>query len=136
MKKLFFALLLSASSLSFAQSAPLEGFGGKAGLNAMTQDFVGRLYADPRIASFFKDSNKERLVEQLAAQFCNVLGGDCKYEGGDMKNVHASMDITRAHFNALVEQLQFAMAAKNVPFSAQNTLLSKLAHMHRDIVNK
>ncbi len=35
--------------------------------------------------------------------------------------------------NALVEQFQYAMDKHNVPFSAQNELLAKLAPMYRQI---
>ena len=44
------------------------------------------------------------------------------------------MDITKAHFNALVEVLQAAMAAQGIAFAQQNRLLALLAPMHRDII--
>ena len=50
-----------------------------------------------------------------------------------MKAAHASMKVNREAFNALVEQFQFAMDKHQVPFSAQNKLLAKLAPMYRDI---
>jgi hemoglobin len=53
-----------------------------------------------------------------------------------MKSSHANLDIGKTEFNALVEDLQFAMDAKGIAFSAQNELLAKLAPMHRDIINK
>ena len=43
------------------------------------------------------------------------------------------MKVNREAFNALVEQFQFAMDKHNVPFSAQNKMLAKLAPMYREI---
>jgi hemoglobin len=52
-----------------------------------------------------------------------------------MKEAHANMDVTRSHFNALVEVLQTSMNARGIPFTRQNQLLALLAPMHRDVVN-
>ena len=51
-----------------------------------------------------------------------------------MKQAHAGLHITRAAFNALVEDLQAAMDENKVPYAAQNRLLAKLAPMSHDIV--
>ena len=50
-----------------------------------------------------------------------------------MTTSHANMKVNRAAFNALVEQFQFAMDKNNVPFSAQNKMLAKLAPMYREV---
>jgi hemoglobin len=46
------------------------------------------------------------------------------------------LKVNRAQFNALVENLQDAMAKNDVPSRTQNRLLALLAPMHRDIVTK
>ena len=51
-----------------------------------------------------------------------------------MKSAHAGMEINKAQFNALVEVLQVAMDARNIPFATQNQLLARLAPMHRDVI--
>ena len=51
-----------------------------------------------------------------------------------MKTAHEGMEITRAHFNALVEVLQASMDAKGISFQRQNQILALLAPMHRDTV--
>lgn len=135
---------LLASGSAFAQSVPtpamandqlFKDLGSKPGLVRLMDDFVPRLYADPRIGSFFKETKPKFLKDQLADQFCVVSGGDCKYDGADMKSAHTNMDITQAHFNALVEDLQLAMDAQGIAFRTQNKLLAQLAPMYRMIVN-
>lgn len=126
--------LTLASTPALADDSDFRAFGEKAGLVALVDDFMTRLLADPRMAPHFRDSNQKRVKEQLVEQFCEVLGGPCKYRGADMKSAHANLEITKADFNALVEVLQQSMAARGVPFRAQNRLLAKLAPMHRDVI--
>lgn len=145
------ALLLSVSGAAMAQtmatplaapanpaeaSALYKALGEKAGITQLMDDFVARLVADPRIAAQFKTANLDHLKRQLTEQICQVAGGPCQYRGADMATAHADMEIRKSHFNALVEDLQLAMDARSIPFSAQNQLLARLAPMHRDIIAK
>ena len=111
-------------------------FGEKAGLATIMDDFMVNLLNDPRTKASFANADQKRVKEQLVEQFCEILLGPCTYKGARMKPIHSNLDINREQFNALVEQLQFAMDKNNVPFSAQNKLLAVLAPMHRDIVTK
>lgn len=145
MRRFIASLFLAASCFAAflgpaaAQKPPADdslykAFGEKAGLAILMDDFVARLVQDPRIGSFFKDTNKANLAQQLTDQLCMVSGGPCAYEGAPMKAVHADMEIRKSDFNALVEVLQVSMDAKGIPFGAQNRMLARLAPMHRDII--
>ncbi len=132
-------LMFSAPRVSLAQApndAALSAYGGYSGLAKITHDFVERIQKNPRIGHFFKDADTERLEAMLTDQFCDVLGGGCKYAGKSMKAVHTNMKVTTADFNALAEDLQDALTAGNVPTYQQNKLIAKLAPMHRDVVEK
>lgn len=113
-----------------------RAFGGEEGLRALMEDFVARLVADPRTHRFFADIDQVALKRHLVEQFCAVLGGGCAYTGRDMVEAHAAFGIDRAAFDALVEDLQIAMAGRGIPFRAQNRLLAVLAPMHREIINR
>lgn len=128
-------------SSAWAQARPVDdsvylAWGQKAGIQAVMQDFVTRLQADARTGPFFKNTNREHLVQQLTEQLCQEAGGPCQYKGVPMDTAHADMDIGRRDFNALVEVLQQSMDAKAIPFAAQNGMLARLAPMHRQIVNR
>ena len=129
---------LAPSAASAYPVAPAPGLydalGGQTGLRTLMNDFVNRLKADARLAEAFKDANGANLAKQLTDQVCQLSGGPCVYKGPDMKEAHASMDINRGHFNALVEVLQQSMDARGIPFTRQNQLLALLAPMHRDVV--
>ncbi|NCT84729.1 MAG: group 1 truncated hemoglobin [Comamonadaceae bacterium] len=133
------AALLLASAAALAQTPPTrdevyQAWGGKTGIRAVMDDFVPRLFDDPRTARFFKGVDRDNLVLQLTDQLCQQSGGPCVYKGKDMKLIHEDLDIRHRDFNALVEILQQAMDAKGIPFTAQNGMLARLAPMHREII--
>ena len=111
-------------------------FGEKPGLTAIMDDFMVNLLNDSRTKTFFEKADQQRVKTQLVEQFCFILHGPCEYRGAMMKPIHANLGINRENFNALVEQLQFAMDKHHVPFRAQNKLLAVLAPMHRDIITR
>jgi hemoglobin len=113
-----------------------DTFGGEAGLVALMDDFMKRLVADPRTNGFFANVDQASVKRHLVEQFCAILGGGCTYTGRDMRTAHEGLNIDRAQFNALVENLQEAMSARKIPFRAQNQLLAKLAPLHRDIEHR
>lgn len=117
-------------------TSTFKAFGEKAGLVRIMDDFMTGLLQDPRTKPFFVDADQTRVKEQLVEQICEILQGPCVYKGARMTPVHKELGINREHFNALVEQLQFAMEKNNVPFGAQNKLLAVLAPMHRSIVTR
>jgi hemoglobin len=124
-----------ASAYPVAPAAGLyQAFGEQAGIRSLMADFVLRLRADARIGEQFKETNLDNLAQQLSDQLCQLSGGPCVYEGADMKAAHGDTEVTRAHFNALVEVLQQTMAARGIAFQRQNQMLALLAPMHRDIV--
>jgi hemoglobin len=135
------ALLVLCLVSASARPAPRDdslyhAFGGREGLAALMADFVPRLAMDTQIGRYFTSTNRDHLARQLAAQLCEVAGGPCTYEGPAMAPAHAGMAITKADFNRLVELLQASMAARGVPFRAQNRMLALLAPMHRDIIER
>lgn len=130
------AVLMLAGAVQ-AQTAPLyQALGEKPGIAALSSDFVDRVKANPQIGKMFDDIKPAYLKEQFSDQFCELSGGPCKYEGETMKNSHAQLGIDKAQYNLVVELLQTTMDARNIPFTAQNQLLAKLAPMYRDIITK
>jgi hemoglobin len=136
-----FAALLSLANLADAQvaatsDAVYQQFGGKVGIDKVVADFLPLLLADNRIKDSFKDADMERLGVLLAEQFCQLTGGPCAYSGKEMREAHKDMKLSNAQFNALAEDLQFAMEKNGIASSAQNKLIAKLAPMQRTVVTR
>lgn len=125
-----------------AGAEPFEGgrlaaaFGGQEGIRRITDRTVELSEADPRIAEIFVAHDMVRLKRTLFEQFCYLLGAGCDYSGRNMRRAHDGMGVRKADLNALVENLQQAMREAKVPFGAQNRLLSKLAPMSADVVER
>jgi hemoglobin len=135
-------VLMTFSTLSVAKDKTLyDNLGGKKGITAVVNDFVGRCAGDPRIKSFFaadvQDPKKlAHFKMELVNQICQAAGGPCKYTGKSMKDAHAGMGVSTADFNALVEDLVAALDKAKVAEADKNTLLGVLGPMKSDIVEK
>lgn len=133
----FYGALLTAVlalvSVPAQAETTFEEFGGRPGLVLIVDDFMLNLIAAPLTKPFFDNPKKDFIKAMLVEQFCDLLDGGCKYQGRDMKSAHATFKVRRAEFNSLVESLQIAMDKHDVPFTAQNQLLAKLAPMYRDV---
>lgn len=119
-----------------ADDALYRGLGGEEGIARIVDGMVDRAYADDRIKKKFDGVNPKALKESIRKQFCQLSGGPCVYDGETMAKSHAHLALDKADFNALVEDLQFAMDDQQVPFTVQNRLLALLAPMHRDIITR
>jgi hemoglobin len=117
-----------------ADAGLYQALGERAGIDAVVAGLLKRSAANPRIADKFKGIKLKGLQDQITDQLCELTGGPCHYEGNSMKDAHADLDLTMAHFNALVEDLQQALDEQGVPFRTQNRLLALLAPMYRDVL--
>ena len=126
----------NAGARPVADEATFKAFHGEDGIVRISNAVIDRAAADPRISEIFKSHDLVRVKRTLAEQICYLLAGPCEYSGRDMKETHKDLGIQNADFNALVEDLQWAMDKEGVPFRAQNKLLAKLAPMQRTVVEK
>jgi len=131
---LAFVLLLAACAGTEPRPTLYQQFGERPGIEALVEDLLARILEDPRINAGFADVDLVNLNDRLVEQICVELDGPCTYTGRSMAESHATLAVTEADFNALVEDLVDAMEARGIPRRAQNRLLRRLAPMHGDIV--
>ena len=110
-------------------------------LRRVVEEFVGHVAADARINAFFAKtaSDPDRLKTfkmHLVNQICEASGGPCKYTGRDMKSAHMGMGVSGADFDALVEDLVWALDKLKVGKTEKTELLGALGPMKSDIVEK
>lgn len=126
----------NAGATPFRGDGMLRAFHGRAGIERIVEDFVGRAIADHRIADIFRGQDNVRLRRLLKEQFCYILNGKCAYSGRTMTDSHRNLGLQTADMGALIEDLQAAMRVEHVAFFAQNRFLAKLAPMKRDVVER
>ncbi|MFY2765175.1 group I truncated hemoglobin [Arenimonas sp. MALMAid1274] len=128
-------LVALAACASTPRQTLYQQFGERAGIEALVEELLVRVLEDPRINEGFAEVDLVNLNDRLVEQICVEVGGPCTYTGKTMAESHATLAVTEADFNALVEDLVDAMDARGIPRRAQNRLLVRLAPMHRDIVS-
>ncbi|MEY2342569.1 group 1 truncated hemoglobin [Acidithiobacillus sp. IBUN Pt1247-S3] len=111
-----------------------DQFGGKAGVTALINTFVGNVANDPHINYYFAHTNIPALKYALVNQVCMAVGGPCKYTGPSMTDAHRGLQVTTAAFNYLSQDMIDAMDTHRIPIGAQNYLLAILASLEPQIV--
>ena len=130
-----FGLVLSLCACAHVPERTLyEQLGGKEGVEQIVELLLTKISDDPRIAAQFATIDIINLNDKLIEQICFVSDGPCAYTGKSMVEAHAQLKVTNADFNALVEDLIWAMDQRQIPRTTQNRLLARLAPMHPDIV--
>ncbi len=130
------AIALAVTPAIAMQKSLFDRLGGKAAITAVVDDFVGNVAADKRINAFFAKADIPHLKMELVDQLCQATGGPCKYTGKDMKTAHAGMGVGGKDFDALVEDLAKSLNKFKVKKADQKELVSALAPLKKDIVEK
>jgi hemoglobin len=127
----------------FAQTAAkptlYKRLGGYDAIAAVTDDFLGRLLADPRFAKFFvgvSTDSRGKIRQHVVEQLCNATGGPCVYTGRTMKQAHAGLGITEEEWNASVQLLIASLDKFKVPEAEKTELLGIAGSLKGDIVEK
>lgn len=139
MRCVLLAMILTLAAC--AQQPPKDDslyreLGEQAGITRIVEGMLLNIAADPRIVRHFENIDIERLRDKLVEQICVEAGGPCTYTGDSMEESHKGQNLTPSDFNALVENLQEAMSAQNVPMPAQNRLLARLAPMRAQVIDR
>jgi hemoglobin len=121
-----------------------DRLGGKGGVDAIVEDFITRVMADPTVnwerkgvkqggisihrgKSLEWDASPEnvgRLKEHLAQFIAIKSGGPTTYTGGEMKQVHTGMRITNTEFDASIGALKATLDKLQIPNDEQKELLA------------
>ena len=129
----------AAEAASPARETLYKRLGGYDAIAAVTDDFLGRLLAEPRFAKFFSGASsdsKVRIRQHIVDQLCMATGGPCAYTGRTMKAAHAGLGITEEDWNAAVADLVASLNKFRVPQAEQGELAAILASVKGDIVEK
>jgi hemoglobin len=110
--------------------------GGLAAIRSVVDTMLARVAADERINAFFRGVNMDTLRLHLVEQICEATGGPCRYRGRTMPVAHQGLNLTDAHFNALVEDLAASLDVHRVAARERGELLTALGRMRPQIVGQ
>lgn len=122
-----------------------DRLGGGSAIYAITDNFVDRAIADPRV-NFEREGHKQvhsmtpdlrAHVKLYWAQYLDLLAeGPQAYEGRNLAEVHQGMDISEGEWLALLDDLKLTLDHFHVPADQQKELLARVAATHDVIVNR
>lgn len=107
--------------------------GQEAGIAAIVDGLLTGIATDDRIVQYFNDTDIALFRLRLIEYLCLITDGPCVYLGESMVQSHQGLEITQAHFDALVGHLITSMKAQSVPLATRNALLKRLAPKYQDI---
>ena len=131
----------AAPPQALAQQQPslYQRLGGYDAIAAVTDDFIGRLLADPQFKHFFdglSTDSRKRLRQHVVDFLCSATGGPCVYTGRDMKTAHTGLNITEADWNTTVKHLVATLDKFKVPEKEKNEVLTAVSSLKGDIVGR
>jgi len=133
------ALLTAALATDGCANRPAEDpslykrFGGREAIEAVVDDAIANISADPRINQRFASAAIPHLKRDLVDLLCARSGGPCVYAGRDMASAHEGMNIRDDEFDALIEDLVKSLDKLKVPEREKNEALTILGRMKNAI---
>ncbi|HYF34605.1 MAG TPA: group 1 truncated hemoglobin [Prosthecobacter sp.] len=144
MRKFVLVMVAAVAMTAFAQQTaqkPADSLykrlGGYDAIAAVTDDFLGRLVADPQLKRFFvgfSNDSKQRIRQHTVNFLCKATGGPCEYNGRDMKTVHTGVGITEEDWNLSVKHLEATLDKFKVPARERQEVLAAIGGLKGDIV--
>ena len=132
-----------------------ERLGGEQGITAIVEDFTARALEDPRVdwdrkgtkrSGFFGRGNSSAwtatptnvvtLKKHLVQFLTLATGGPAKYDGKEIKPVHADMHISNPEFDATIGDLKASLDKLRIPDKEQKELLAIVESTRPQIVTQ
>lgn len=119
-----------------ADQAPsdYERVGGGAAIGSVVDRFYELVLGDQRLATFFTDTDLPRLKRHQVLLVSQVMGGPAEYEGGELREAHAGIDVTDADFGLVVSYLAQALHEAGVEQEIVDRVGATLAATRDDVV--
>jgi len=133
-----------------------DRLGGDAGIQAISEDFITRAMADPRVnftrkgitqggLSIHREKSMEwdastaniKLLKLHMSEFLGLAsGGPSVYQGRQMKDAHADLHITNAEFDAALGDLKATLDKMKIANKEQKELLAIMETTRPQIVEE
>lgn len=104
-----------------------ERLGGAEGLQSLVEAMYARVFADPKLAPFFKHTSVERLHRMQFQFLASALDGPVEYTGAELGAIHTGRGVTGAHFAAFCGHFADTLEAAGIAGADVDSCLGRLA---------
>lgn len=102
----------------------IEQAGGIEGMRRMVRTFYDMVFTDMMISFFFRNSDKERLIQKETELLCRAIGDtSIPYTGKPLREAHAAHPIMGGHFERRLQLMRDAMQAHSLPAAVQAAIV-------------
>lgn len=112
-----------------------ERIGGGPAVRQVVDRFYELIMADDELVGFFKDTEMAQLKRHQVLLISQVLGGPANYDGRDLQQAHAGMDIARQDYLKVVSYLVQTMVEAGVEPAIIGRVGEALAATEQDVVS-
>ena len=112
-----------------------DKYGGFPTFSAVVSNFYKKIMDSNELAPYFQGVDMERLMSHQTNFIAKALGGPDKYEGRDLKKVHARFNITQPHFSGVAELLAGALGEAGVTDEDVETVIGVVGSLQDQIVS-
>ncbi len=117
--------------------APVSDYqriGGGRAVSAVVDRFYDLVLADPQLASFFVETDVNRLKRHQVLLISQVMGGPADYDGRSLREAHDGLNISSDDFGRVVSHLVAALQEASVPDDVIGRLGAQLGEAQKDVV--
>jgi hemoglobin len=130
---------LDAEAAETYATSPFVAVGGAGAVSAVVDEFYRRLLDDPATAGFFatlvQEDGLARLKRHQVLLLTKVLGGPDRYDGRDLGEAHAGLDISAAAYQRVSLYLLTVLHDFKVPMDVLQVADSTLRAVAPAIVS-
>jgi hemoglobin len=127
------------SAKSAVDATLYKRLGGYDAIASVTDSFLARIQRDTAISPFFaglEPPQVNRIRQMVVDQLCAASGGPCLYVGRNMKETHATLEITSDVFDKFIGHFHETLVAFSVPQRERDEVEAALRAMKADVVTK
>lgn len=111
-----------------------ERVGGGPAIKAVVDRFYELVLGDERLAGYFSGTEIGQLKRHQVLLISQVMGGPAQYDGRDLQQAHAGLDISHDDFSLVVSYLAQALEEAGVPPEIIARVGGQLAATKADVV--
>jgi len=110
--------------------------GGQKAVDAVVRDFYQMVLYDEQLRGYFDETDMESLRTHQMEFLSMVVGGPTDYSGTDMREAHATLDISQADFIVLVDYLEKALTQNGVSETQTAEIISAVASYEDAVLDR
>ena len=117
-----------------AKATLFERVGGQPAVDATVDAFYVKVLADERVNDFFSDVSMKRQHTKQKSFIAAALGGPKPYEGKNMRQAHANLDLTEDDFNVIAGHLQSTLQDLKVEEGLIGEIMAVVGSVKGDVL--